>query len=66
MGPVFDREIEEIGMSLRGLVGADEAGEFVAPDDVRRLVSEEGWGTEFRVTDGLLAGSRPQPSPHAC
>ena len=38
-------------MSLRGLVGTDEAGEFVVPNDVRGLVSEEGWGAEVGVAD---------------
>ncbi len=51
MGPVLDREIEKIGMSLGRLIGTDETGKLVSADDVRRLVSEQGGGTKVGTAD---------------
>jgi hypothetical protein len=48
---VFDLEIEKIGMSLRRLVGTDQAGEFVAPNDARSLISEEAWSPKLGVVN---------------
>jgi hypothetical protein len=49
VGPVLDREVKQIDVGLCGLVGADEACQLVAADDVPRLEPDEARRGEDRL-----------------
>ena len=43
--PALDRQVNQIGVGLRGLVGADQPGQLLAAEDVRGLeIDETGRG----------------------
>lgn len=46
VGPRLDVQGKQVRMSLGGLVGADQAGQLAAPDDVGSLEGDQPWGSE--------------------